>query len=108
MKGRMNDNPQAERVHRAMLELFASVGYTVENAADATVLHYPHLVSHPDFDRDEQREQIQLLTEIAVKDSGVPGVTFVLRDTDGLECRNPRWHWFHVSIRIPDATPAAV
>ena len=89
------------KVLNAVRQNFNALGHSVKETAREFVLHFPHLVSMPSFSRDEQREQIQMLTEIAIKSSGVAGVTYTLRDTKGLECGNRNWHHFYVEIHIP-------
>ena len=94
-------HPNVTKVLNAVRQNFNCLGYSVKEAGRESVLHLPHLVSMPSFSRDEQREQIQMLTEIAIKESKVAGVTFTLRDTNGLEGGQRNWHHFYVEIRIP-------
>jgi len=88
---------------RAIHQNFQAVGYRVDETKGATVIHLPHLVSFPSFAPEEQREQVQLLVELALKAAGVSGVTFTVKDTDGREAGNPNWHQFYVEIRVPRA-----
>jgi hypothetical protein len=94
-------NQNVTKVLNAVRENFTALGYSVKESDREFVLHLPHLVSFPSLTRDEQREQIEILTESAIKSSKVPGVTYTLRDTKGLEAGNPNWHQFYVEIHIP-------
>jgi hypothetical protein len=94
-------NSNVMQVLDAIHQNFHAVGYSIRTAGNESVIHLPHLVSLPDFSRDEQREQVQMLVEIAIKSSGVAGTTFTLRDTTGREAGDPNWHQFHVEVRVP-------
>lgn len=97
---RSNGNSNVGKIMAKIYENFNSVGYNIKEEDGFTVIHLPHLVSVPSFSRDEQREQVEMLTRIAVNDSEVPNVTFTCKDTKGTEGQ-PNWHHFYVEIRIP-------
>lgn len=95
------NNPRVGKVLHAIHQNFHAVGYSVVESETASVIHLPHLVSFPSFAPEEQRDQVQLLVEMAIKAAGVPGVTFTLKDTDGREAGNPNWLQYYTEIRVP-------
>src|SRR5262249_46556791 len=89
------------KILHAIRENFAALGHSVHESGTETVIHLPHLVSLPSFSREEQKEQVQLLTEISIKSSGVKGATYTIRETNGREAGNKNWFQFYVEIHVP-------
>jgi hypothetical protein len=97
-------NPNVRKVMRGVQQNFTAIGFSVEDYENESVIHLPHLVSFPSFSKDEQREQVHMLTRDAIRTSGVEGVTYTLRDTNGIEAGNRNWHQFYVEIHVPRDT----
>jgi hypothetical protein len=97
----VHTNQSVTKLLAAIHQNFTGLGYSVQETDGAFVIHLPHLVSTPAFTRDEQREQVELLTQIAIKEAQVQGVTFTIRDTTGLEGGHRNWHHFYVEVHVP-------
>jgi hypothetical protein len=97
-------NPDVARILSAIRQNFAALGHSVDETDRESVIHLPHLVSLPAFSKEEQREQVQILTEISIKASGVTGATYTIRETKGREAGNPNWVQFYVEVHVPKKT----